>query len=227
MVSVPFRFVRDPAVDVGIGCGGAVYRFRDAVAVRVVGEGQRAAGFGHAHQLAALRPGIRPLAVREQVADLIVLEAAAVVAGQQVAPAAAVSVAIGYRIQRRAKTACRIGIFALAEYVSCRVIRPRPRFPQRLGCSRASAVSIIGTQVVIGVGRCTAVCRDRRDIPRASYGVRRCLVKLRALVAHRGHIGVLNVVRLQLLSTSITVRFEGWIKKMGYEFCMEKLLELI
>ena len=75
-------FVRDPAVYVGIGCGGAVYRFRDAIAVGVVDEGQRAARLAHAHELAALRPGIRPLAVREQVADLIVLEATAVVAGQ-------------------------------------------------------------------------------------------------------------------------------------------------
>ena len=59
--------VCDPAVYIGVGCGRAVYGLRDAVAVRVVGESQRAAGFGHAHQLAALRPGIRPLAVREQV----------------------------------------------------------------------------------------------------------------------------------------------------------------
>ena len=51
------RLVRDPAVDVGVALGHAVYRFRGAIAVRVVGEGQRAAGFGHAHQLAALRPG--------------------------------------------------------------------------------------------------------------------------------------------------------------------------
>ena len=50
-------FVRDPAVRVGIGCGRAVYGLRDAVAVRVVGEGQRAARLAHAHQLAALRPG--------------------------------------------------------------------------------------------------------------------------------------------------------------------------
>ena len=50
-------FVRDPAVGVGIGRGHAVYSFRGAIAVRVVGEGQRAAGFDHAHQLAALRPG--------------------------------------------------------------------------------------------------------------------------------------------------------------------------
>ena len=64
-------FMRDPAVYVGIGCGGAVYRFRDAVAVDVVGEGQRAPEFGHAHQLAALRPGIRPLAVRQQVTNFI------------------------------------------------------------------------------------------------------------------------------------------------------------
>ena len=90
------RLVCDPAVDVGVRRGHAVYSFRGAVAVRVISEGQRAAGFGHAHQLAALRPGIRPLAVREQVADLIVLEAAAVVAGQQVAPAAVVRIAIGY-----------------------------------------------------------------------------------------------------------------------------------
>ena len=61
------RLVRDPAVGVGIGRGRAVYGLRDAVAVSVVSEGQRAAGFGHAHQLAALRPGIRPLAVRQQV----------------------------------------------------------------------------------------------------------------------------------------------------------------
>ena len=90
------RLVRDPAVDVGVSRGHAVYRFRGAVAVGVVGEGQRAARLAHARQLAALCPGIRPLAVREQVADLIVLEAAAAVAGQQVAPAAVVSVAIGY-----------------------------------------------------------------------------------------------------------------------------------
>ena len=88
--------MRDPAVRVGIGCGRAVYGLRDAVAVRVVGESQRAARLAHARQLAALRPGIRPLAVREQVADLIVLEAAAVVAGQQVAPAAVVRIVIGY-----------------------------------------------------------------------------------------------------------------------------------
>ena len=90
------RLVRDPAVDVGVDRGHAVYSFRGAVAVRVVGEGQRAARLAHARQLAALRSGIRPLAVREQVADLIVLEAAAVVAGEQVAPAAAVGVAVGY-----------------------------------------------------------------------------------------------------------------------------------
>ena len=89
-------FVRDPSVDVGVRRGHAVYCFRGAVAVRVVGEGQRAARLAHARQLAALRPGIRPLAVREQVADLIVLEATAVVAGQQVAPAAAVRITIGY-----------------------------------------------------------------------------------------------------------------------------------
>ena len=59
--------VCDPAVYIGVGCGRAVYGFRDAVAVRVVGEGQRAARLAHARQLAALRPGIRPLAVREQV----------------------------------------------------------------------------------------------------------------------------------------------------------------
>ena len=51
------RLVRDPAVCVSIERGGAVYRFRDAIAVGVVGEGQRAARFAHAHQLAALRPG--------------------------------------------------------------------------------------------------------------------------------------------------------------------------
>ena len=51
------RFVRDPAVDVGVDRGHAVYSFRGAVAVGVVGEGQRAARFAHAHQLAALRPG--------------------------------------------------------------------------------------------------------------------------------------------------------------------------
>ena len=89
-------FVREPAVDVGVDRGHAVYRFRGAVAVRVVGESQRAAGFGHAHQLAALCPGIRPLAVREQVADLIVLEATTVIAGQQIATAAAVRITIGY-----------------------------------------------------------------------------------------------------------------------------------
>ena len=88
--------VCDPAVYIGVGCGRAVYGFRDAVAVRVVSEGQRAARLAHAHQLAALRPGIRPLAVRQQVADLIVLEAAAVIAGQQVAPAAVVRITIGY-----------------------------------------------------------------------------------------------------------------------------------
>ena len=60
-------FVRDPSVDVGVRRGHAVYSFRGAIAVRVVGEGQRAAGFGHTHQLAALRPGIRPLAVHEQI----------------------------------------------------------------------------------------------------------------------------------------------------------------
>ena len=60
-------FMRDPAIDVSVRRGHAVYSFRGAVAVRVIGESQRAAGFGHAHQLAALRPGIRPLAVREQV----------------------------------------------------------------------------------------------------------------------------------------------------------------
>ena len=89
-------FVRDPAVNVGVDRGHAVYSFRGAVAVSVVSEGQRAAGFGHAHQLAALRPGIHPLTVREQVADLIVLEATTVIDGQQVSPAAAVSVAVGY-----------------------------------------------------------------------------------------------------------------------------------
>ena len=51
------RFVRDPAVDVGVDRGHAVYSFRGAVAVGVVGEGQHAARFAHAHQLAALRPG--------------------------------------------------------------------------------------------------------------------------------------------------------------------------
>ena len=60
-------FVRNPAVDVGVARGHAVYSFRGAVAVGVVGESQRAARFAHAHELAALRPGIRPLAVREQV----------------------------------------------------------------------------------------------------------------------------------------------------------------
>ena len=60
-------FVRDPAVGVGIGRGHAVYSFRGAVAVGVVGEGQRAARLAHAHELAALCPGIRPLAVHEQV----------------------------------------------------------------------------------------------------------------------------------------------------------------
>ena len=67
MVSVPFVSCVTPAVYIGVGCGRAVYGFRDAVAVGVVGESQRAAGFIHAHQLAALCPGIRPLAVREQV----------------------------------------------------------------------------------------------------------------------------------------------------------------
>ena len=141
----------------------------------------RSAGFGHAHQLAALCPGIRPLAVREQVADLIVLEAAAVVAGQQVAPAAAVRIAIGYRIQRRAKTACRIGIFALAEYVSCCVVRPGPRFPGGLIVFAGQL-----TQVVVDIGRRAAICRDRRDIPMIIICVRRCLVKLRSLIPHRG-----------------------------------------
>ena len=89
-------FMRDPAVDVGVSRGHAVYSFRGAVAVGVVGESQRAARLAHAHQLAALCPGIRPLAVREQVADFIILEALAVVAGEQVAPAAAVGVAVGY-----------------------------------------------------------------------------------------------------------------------------------
>ena len=126
------RLVRDPAVDVGVARGHAVYRFRDAVAVGVVGEGQRAARLAHARQLAALCPGIRPLAVREQVADFIVLEAATVVAGQQVSPAAAIRIAIGYRIQRRAEGSRRIGIFAFAEYVSCCVVRPGPRFPSGL-----------------------------------------------------------------------------------------------
>ena len=177
------RLVRDPAVDVGVRRGHAVYSFRGAFAVRVVGECQRAAGFGHAHQLAALCPGIRPLAVREQVADLIVLEAAAVVAGQQVSPAAAVSVAIGYRIQRRAETARCIGIFALAEYVSCRVIRPRPGLSGGLIVFTGQL-----TQVVVDIGRRTAVCRDRRDVPTGVICVRRCLVKLRALVAHRGQL---------------------------------------
>ena len=51
------RLVRDPAVDVGVDRGHAVYSFRGAVAVRVISEGQRAARFAHAHQLAALRPG--------------------------------------------------------------------------------------------------------------------------------------------------------------------------
>ena len=51
------RLVRDPSVDVGVSRGQVVYSFRDAVAVGVVGEGQRAARFAHAHQLAALRPG--------------------------------------------------------------------------------------------------------------------------------------------------------------------------
>ena len=174
-------FVRDPAVRVGIGCGRAVYSFRGAVAVRVVGEGQRAARFGHAHQLAALCPGIRPLAIREQVADLIVLEAAAVVAGQQVAPAAAVRIAIGYRIQRRAETARCIGIFAFAEYVSCCVVRPRPGLSGGLIVFAGQL-----TQVVVDIGRRAAICRDRRDIPTVIICVRRCLVKLRALVAHRG-----------------------------------------
>ena len=90
------RLVRDHAIDVGVARGHAVYSFRGAIAVGVVGESQRAARLAHAHQLAALCPGIRPLAVRQQVADLIVLEVAAVVAGEQVAPAAAVGVAVGY-----------------------------------------------------------------------------------------------------------------------------------
>ena len=51
------RLVRDPAVDVGVARGHAVYSFRGAVAVGVVGEGQRAARLAHARQLAALRPG--------------------------------------------------------------------------------------------------------------------------------------------------------------------------
>lgn len=175
------RLVRDPAVDVGVRRGHAVYSFRGAIAVGVVGEGQRAARLAHAHELAALCPGIRPLAVREQVADLIVLEAAAVVAGQQVAPAAAVRIAIGYRIQRRAETARCIGIFALAEYVSCRVIRPRPGLSGGLVVFAGQLAKI-----VIDIGRRTAVCRDRRDIPTVIICVRRCLVKLRSPIPHRG-----------------------------------------
>ena len=88
---------------------------------------------------------------------------------------------IGYRIQRRAKTARCIGIFAFAEYVSCRVIRPRP------GLS-GSLVVFAGqlTQVVVDIGRRTAVCCDRRDIPTSVICVRRCLVKLRSLIPHCG-----------------------------------------
>ena len=54
-------FVRDPAVYVDIGCGGAVYRFRGAVAVGVVGESQRAARLAHAHQLAIMRRPYPPI----------------------------------------------------------------------------------------------------------------------------------------------------------------------
>ena len=177
------RFVRDPAVCVSIGRGRAVYGLRDAVTVRIVGEGQRAAGLAHARQLAALRPGIRPLAIREQVADLIVLEAAAVVAGQQIAPAMAVRVPVGYRIQRRAKSARCIGIFALAQYVSCCAVRPGPSLS-------GSLVVLAGqlAQVVIDIGRRAAVCRDRRDVSAGVICVCRCLVKLRALIPHRGQL---------------------------------------
>ena len=88
---------------------------------------------------------------------------------------------IGYRIQRRAKTARCIGIFAFAEYVSCRVIRPRP------GLS-GSLVVFAGqlAKIVIDIGRRTAVCRDRRDIPTVVICICRCLVKLRSLIPHRG-----------------------------------------
>ena len=54
-------FVRDPAVDAGIGRGRAVYGLRDAVAVRVVGEGQRAARLAHARQLAIMRRPYPPI----------------------------------------------------------------------------------------------------------------------------------------------------------------------
>ena len=175
--------VRDPAVSVDVSGGHAVCGFRDAVSVGIVGEGQRAAGLAHARQLAALRPGIRPLAIREQVADLIVLEAAAVVAGQQIAPAMAVRVPVGYRIQRRAKSARCIGIFALAQYVSCCAVRPGPSLS-------GSLVVLAGqlAQVVIDIGRRAAVCRDRRDVSAGVICVCRCLVKLRALIPHRGQL---------------------------------------
>ena len=54
-------FVRDPAVDVGVSRSHAVYRFRGAVAVRVVGEGQRAARLAHARQLAIMRRPYPPI----------------------------------------------------------------------------------------------------------------------------------------------------------------------
>ena len=55
------RLVRDPAVDVGVRRGHAVYSFRGAIAVGVVGEGQRAARLAHARQLAIMRRPYPPI----------------------------------------------------------------------------------------------------------------------------------------------------------------------
>lgn len=91
--------------------------------VCIVGIDPSRAAIGHRYQLTAMLPSIRPRAVTERIADLVIGDGLAVISGQQVTPAG-IAISIGDGIQHRTQRSDGVSVLLTTGNVACIVIIP-------------------------------------------------------------------------------------------------------
>ena len=143
----------------------AAHRLAAAQTIGVIGVGDIGAGLGHAGQLAAMLPSVRPRAVRQQVADGIVGQRLTVVSRQQILPRR-VTVGVGLGGGGGAEGAGSVGVLLLGRNIAAVAVAVRPRLPC---CLIILALQLV--EGIVGIAGGVGAIGNRGNIPPVIVGV--------------------------------------------------------